>query len=125
MGREGVLQILRLPPDFLSALVGSVDDVRLSLKKAAYEAVDECSVVGNTEFAPNEQPAWLPKRGKRHTLVGRQISHFLTSLAPWTSARLGGSRQSGGRNDVVIRERVPLQYLTGNFMFASGVWKRI
>src|ERR1700679_2502222 len=43
-------------------------------------------VVGNPEFAPNEQPAWRPKQGKRHALVGRQISGLLTSLAPWTGA---------------------------------------
>jgi hypothetical protein len=35
--------------------VASVNLVRLSLKKAAYVAVDWCSVVGNPEFAPNEQ----------------------------------------------------------------------
>ena len=34
--------------------------------------------------APNEQPAWRPKQGKRRALVGRQISGLLTSLAPWT-----------------------------------------
>jgi hypothetical protein len=38
-------QVPRLPPDFLSGLVVSVDFMRLSLKKAAYMAVDESSVV--------------------------------------------------------------------------------
>jgi hypothetical protein len=47
-------QIARLPPDFLSGLVVSVDLVRLSSKKAAYVAVDECCVVGNPEFAPSK-----------------------------------------------------------------------
>jgi hypothetical protein len=42
------------------------------LTKTAYVAVDEGCVVGNPEFAPNEQPAWRRKRGKRHTLVVRQ-----------------------------------------------------
>ena len=32
--------------------------------------------------APNEQSAWRPKQGKRHALVGRQISGLLTSLPP-------------------------------------------
>ena len=74
------------PPNFLSALVPSRNFMRLSLKKAAYVAVFESSVVGNPEFAPNEQPAWRPKQGKRDALVGRQISGLLTSLAPWTGA---------------------------------------
>jgi hypothetical protein len=51
-GGETELQVPRLPPDFLSGLVASVNLVRLSLKKAAYVAVDWCSVVGNPEFAP-------------------------------------------------------------------------
>src|ERR1700721_780180 len=36
---EGALQVLRLPPDFLSDFVVSVRLMRLSLKKAAYVAV--------------------------------------------------------------------------------------
>jgi hypothetical protein len=40
---------------FLSGLVVSIDLMRLSLLKAAYVAVDESCVVGNPEFAPNEQ----------------------------------------------------------------------
>ena len=55
MGGERELQIPRLPPDFLSGLVVSVDFMRLSSMKAAYVVVDESSVVGNPEFAPNEQ----------------------------------------------------------------------
>jgi hypothetical protein len=49
------LQIPRLPPDFLSSLVVSATLMRLSLEKAAYVVVDESSVVGNPESAPNEQ----------------------------------------------------------------------
>jgi hypothetical protein len=48
-------QIPRLPPDFLSGLVASVNFMRLSLKKAAYVAVDESSVVGNPEFARDDK----------------------------------------------------------------------
>jgi len=54
-GREGELQIPRLPPDFLSGLVVSVDFVRLSSKKAACVVVDESSVVGNPEFARDDK----------------------------------------------------------------------
>src|SRR5271163_4317235 len=49
------LQIPRLPPDFLSCLVVSVDFMRLSSKKAAYVVVDESSVVGNPEFARDDK----------------------------------------------------------------------
>src|ERR1700678_1611913 len=52
---KGAPQIPRLPPDFLSGLVVSVDLVRLSLQKAAYVAVDECGVVGNPEFARDDK----------------------------------------------------------------------
>jgi hypothetical protein len=45
-GSRDALQIRRLPPDFLSDLVASVNFMRLSLKKAAYVAVYESSVVG-------------------------------------------------------------------------------
>jgi hypothetical protein len=48
------LQVPRPPPDFLSGLVVSVDFMRLSPRKAAYVVVDESSVVGNPEFAPND-----------------------------------------------------------------------
>jgi hypothetical protein len=41
---KGAQQVPRLPPDFLSGFVASVNLVRLSLKKAAYVAVDWCSV---------------------------------------------------------------------------------
>jgi hypothetical protein len=64
-------QIPRLPPDFLSGLVASVNFVRLSLKKAAYVAVDESSVVGNPEFARDDKrggqrlpPQPLPRDGR-------------------------------------------------------------
>jgi hypothetical protein len=53
--RSADLQIPRLPPDFLSGLVASVNLVRLSLKKAAYVAVDWCCVVGNPEFARDDK----------------------------------------------------------------------
>jgi hypothetical protein len=49
------LQVPRLPPDFLSDLVASANFVRLSLKKAAYVAVDESSIVGNPEFARDDK----------------------------------------------------------------------
>jgi hypothetical protein len=51
----GTLQIPRLPPDFLSGLVASVNFMRLSLKKAAYVAVDESSVLGNPECARDDK----------------------------------------------------------------------
>ena len=38
--RKGAQQVPRLPPDFLSSLVASIDLMRLSLLKAAYVAVD-------------------------------------------------------------------------------------
>jgi hypothetical protein len=49
---QGAQQVPRLPPDFLSGLVALVNFMRLSLKKAAYVAVNESSVVGNPEYAP-------------------------------------------------------------------------
>jgi hypothetical protein len=52
---EKKLQIPRLPPDFLSGSVASFNPVRLSFKKAAYVAVDECCVVGNPEFARDDK----------------------------------------------------------------------
>jgi hypothetical protein len=61
--RQGAQQVPRLPPDFLSGLVASVNFMRLSLKKAAYVAVDESSVVGNPEFAPTA------RRGRRDDKV--------------------------------------------------------
>jgi hypothetical protein len=53
--RKGALQVPRLPPDFLSGFVIPVNLVRLSLKKAAYVAVGECSVVGNPEYARDDK----------------------------------------------------------------------
>jgi hypothetical protein len=53
--RKGAQQVPRLPPDFLRGLVVSVDLMRLSSKKAAYVAVDECGVVGNPEFARDDK----------------------------------------------------------------------
>jgi hypothetical protein len=53
--RKGAQQVPRLPPDFLSSLVVSIDLVRLSLLKAAYVAVDECCVVGNPECARDDK----------------------------------------------------------------------
>ena len=52
---ERELQIPRLPPDFLSDLVDSVNIMRLSSKKAAYVVVSETSVVGNPEFARDDK----------------------------------------------------------------------
>jgi hypothetical protein len=52
---KGAQQVPRLPPDFLSGLVVSVNLMRLSSKKAAYVVVDESSVVGNPDFAPNDK----------------------------------------------------------------------
>jgi hypothetical protein len=53
------LQVPRLPPGFLSGLVALVNFMRLSLKKAAYVAVDESSVVGNPEFARDDKVGGL------------------------------------------------------------------
>ena len=63
MGEERELQIPRLPPDFLSGLVVSVDFMRLSSKKAAYVVVGESSVVGNPEYARDDkgEAVALPK----------------------------------------------------------------
>jgi hypothetical protein len=55
LGGKGKLQIPRLPPDFLSGLVVSVNLMRLSSKKAAYVVVFESSVVGNPEFARDDK----------------------------------------------------------------------
>jgi hypothetical protein len=63
VGGERALQVPRLPPDFPSGLVLSMDFMRLSLLKAAYVAVDESSVVGNPEFAPTA------RRGRRDDKV--------------------------------------------------------
>jgi hypothetical protein len=41
---KGAQQVPRLPPDFLSGAVASVNLVRLSLKKAAYVDVDWCGL---------------------------------------------------------------------------------
>ena len=91
-------QIPRLPPDFLSGSVASVNFMRLSLKKAAYVAVDESSVVGNPEFARDDkrggqsspqQP--LPRDGQS----GRRLSGVFIPL--------GGpqAHDSSGRDDKV------------------------
>jgi hypothetical protein len=71
------LQVPRLPPDFLSGLVVSVDLMRLSLEKAAYVAVYDSTVVGNPESAPDdkgegddfcEEPSDRMERKKRRSL---------------------------------------------------------
>ena len=49
------LQVPRLPPDFLSDLVVSVNIIRLSSKKAAYVVASESSVRGNPEFARDDK----------------------------------------------------------------------
>jgi len=64
-GREGELQIPRLPPDFLSGLVVSVNFMRLSSKKAAYVVVGESTVVGNPEFAPTARRGRRDDKGER------------------------------------------------------------
>jgi hypothetical protein len=51
----GERQIPRLPPDFLSGFVVSIDLMRLSLLKAAHVAVGERSVVGNPECARDDK----------------------------------------------------------------------
>jgi hypothetical protein len=66
------LQIPRLPPDFLSGLVVSVDFMRLSSKKAAYVVVGENSVKGNPEFARDDKleaggPPWHRRSGMDRT----------------------------------------------------------
>ena len=53
--RKGALQVPRLPPDFLSGLVASLNLMRLSSKKAAYVVVLENSIVGNPEFARDDK----------------------------------------------------------------------
>ena len=53
--RKGAQQVPRLPPDFLSGLVASVNLMRLSLLKAAYVVVLESSVVGSPEFARDDK----------------------------------------------------------------------
>jgi hypothetical protein len=53
--RKGAPQVPRLPPDFLSDFVISVKLMRLSLKKAAYVAVNERSEVGNPECARDDK----------------------------------------------------------------------
>ncbi len=57
---ERELQIPRLPPDFLSDLVVSVNIMRLSSKKTAYVAVSESGVVGNPEFARDDKGEGAP-----------------------------------------------------------------
>jgi hypothetical protein len=52
---QGAQQVPRLPPDFLSGLVALVNCMRLSLRKAAYVAVNESSVVGNPEYARDDK----------------------------------------------------------------------
>jgi hypothetical protein len=48
-------QVPRLPPDFLSDLVVSVNIMRLSSKKAAYVVASESSVLGNPDFARDDK----------------------------------------------------------------------
>jgi hypothetical protein len=55
VGGDRELQVPRLPPDLLSDFVVSAKIMRLSVKKAAHVAVDECSAVGNPEFAANDK----------------------------------------------------------------------
>jgi hypothetical protein len=80
---QGAQQVPRLPPDFLSGLVASVNFMRLSLKKAAYVAVWESSVVGNPEFArddkvevggpPGHLRRWMDKVNQRPDLPHQKL----------------------------------------------------
>ena len=71
---RGAMQIPRLPPDFLSDLVASVNFMRLSLLKAAYVAVDESSVVANPECAPTARRGRRDDKWRGVTFIrGRQI----------------------------------------------------
>jgi hypothetical protein len=71
-GSRGAPQVPRLPPDFLSGLVVSVNLMRLSSKKAAYVVVDESSVVGNPEYAPNDTGGSGPRFSAAPTALPRQ-----------------------------------------------------
>jgi hypothetical protein len=73
---RGAPQVPRLPPDFLSDSVVSVKLMRLSSKKAAYVAVDECRVVGNPEFAPTA------RRGRRDD-KGEGSAHLSSGYRGW------------------------------------------
>ena len=74
------LQVPRLPPDFLSGLVVSVNVMRLSSKKAAYVVVFETGVVG-PESAPNDVVGSLPKFSAAPTSLPRQAeADGMTSL---------------------------------------------
>ena len=69
--------------------------VRLLLRKGAWgvstpQASAEIgasgapSHAGTGRLAPNDKRVGEASRSRRHALVARQISRFLTSLAPWT-----------------------------------------
>jgi len=72
--RKGALQVPRLPPDFLSTLVVSVNLMRLSSEKAAYVVVSENSVLGNPEFARDDK--------------GEDNAHLDSSYRGWTEPRI-------------------------------------
>jgi hypothetical protein len=72
--RRGAPQIPRLPSDFLSGLVASVNFMRLSLKKAAYVAVYESREVGNPGSLPRHAGAGGMTKWRAVTFIrGRQI----------------------------------------------------
>jgi hypothetical protein len=90
---ERELQIPRLPPDFLSGFVVSVNLMRLSLEKAAYVVVFESSVVGNPEFAPNDTGASRPRFSGAPTAL-----RSFSGLSPSPSglgSRFGGRPSPG------------------------------
>ena len=103
MGGERELQIPRLPPDFLSGLVASVELVRLSLKKAAYVVVYESSVVGNPEFARDD------KEGGN--------AHLSSRYGGWTEQHRYGRWTEQPQ---VIRDFHPLRWAAGPSHLRSG-----
>jgi hypothetical protein len=90
-------QALDFAPDFLSGFVVSVNIMRLSLRKAAYVIVDENGVVGNPEFAPNEQ--------KIKPIESISISSVHFSLNLPQASQFLGMTQVGAGADLVPRLR--------------------
>ena len=68
--------------------------------------------------APNEQPAWRPKQGKRHALVGRQISACSQALPPGRVPQVRTSvpgKKRRGRSPhqsfyIQIKVQLPLEF---------------
>src|ERR1700722_1917314 len=74
--------------------MASVNLARLSIKKAAYVAVDESSVTGNPEFAPNDKGGSGSRFGAEPTAL-RSSSELIPS-PPGLGSRFG-DRPSGPR----------------------------